>query len=133
MKVRRNFRIFALIVAFGLALPGVARAQDAAAGERVFMQCRACHQIGPTARNLVGPQLNGIFGRRAGSVDGFNYSDAYKALDKVWDEGNFSTYIQNPRVATPGTRMVFGGIKDETQISNLIAYLKQFGADGQRH
>ncbi len=128
-----KFGKMGLIVALGLVFPGGARAQDAAAGERIFTQCRACHQLGPTARNLVGPQLNGIFGRRAGSVDGFNYSDAYKALDKVWDEDNFRSYIQNPRAATPGTRMVFGGIKDEAQIAHLIAYLKQFGADGQRH
>lgn len=110
-------------------------AGDAAAGERVFAQCRACHQVGETARNLVGPQLNGLFGRQAGTIQGFNYSPAYKTPEvaaKVWSPENFSTYIRNPRAVTPGTRMVFAGIRSETQIADLIAYLKQFGADGKR-
>ncbi|MFN4018882.1 MAG: c-type cytochrome [Reyranella sp.] len=110
-------------------------AGDPAAGERVFTQCRACHQVGETARNLVGPQLNGLFGRTAGSVAGFNYSPAYKTPEvsaKVWSPENFTTYIRNPRAVTPGTRMVFAGIRSETQIADLIAYLKQFGTDGKR-
>ncbi|MGQ3360736.1 MAG: c-type cytochrome [Phreatobacter sp.] len=105
---------------------------DAAAGERIFAQCRACHQVGPTARVGVGPPLNGIFGRKAGSFPNFNYSPAYRTLDKTWDEANFRVYIRNPREVTPGTRMVFNGLRDETQITNLIAYLKQFNAEGQR-
>lgn len=116
--------------AFAQSAP--AGAADPAAGERVFAQCRACHQLGPTARNGVGPQLNGIFGRKAGSVAGFNYSPAYQALDKVWSEDNFRVYIRNPREVTPGTRMVFNGLRDEAQITNLIAYLKQFNAEGAR-
>lgn len=116
-----------------LALPvQAARAQDAAAGERVFAQCRTCHQIGETAKNAVGPQLNGLFGRKAGTAAGYSYSNAYKALDKVWSEENFTVYIKDPRGVTPGTKMVYPGLKDETQIKNLIAYLKQFGADGKR-
>jgi cytochrome c len=119
--------------AFAQSAPApAAGAADPAAGERVFAQCRACHQLGPTARNGVGPQLNGIFGRKAGSVAGFNYSPAYQALNKVWDEDNFRVYIRNPREVTPGTRMVFNGLRDETQITNLIAYLKQFNAEGVR-
>lgn len=108
---------------------------DAAAGERVFAQCRACHQVGETARNLVGPQLNGLFGRTAGSVAGYAYSAAFKTPEiaaKVWSEENFTTYIRNPRAVTPGTRMVFPGLRSDSQIENLIAYLKQFGADGKR-
>jgi cytochrome c len=107
-------------------------AGDPAAGERIFAQCRACHQMGPTARVGVGPPLNGIFGRKAGSFPNFNYSPAYRSLDKTWDEANFRVYIRNPREVTPGTRMVFSGLRDETQITNLIAYLKQFNAEGQR-
>jgi len=110
-------------------------AGDAAAGERVFAQCRACHQVGETARNLVGPQLNGLFGRTAGTVAGFNYSPAYKTPEvasKVWSPENFTTYIRNPRAVTPNTRMVFAGIRSDNQIADLIAYLKQFGADGKR-
>ena len=111
------------------------REGDPAAGERVFTQCRACHQVGETARNLVGPQLNGLFGRQAGTVQGFNYSPAYKTPEvaaKVWSPENFATYIRNPRAVTPGTRMVFAGLRSEHQIADLIAYLKQFGADGKR-
>ncbi len=121
------------IVALGLMAQSSASAQDAAAGERLFNQCRACHQLGETARNGVGPQLNGLFaGRKAGSAAGYTYSDAYKALDKTWSEENFRVYIKDPRGVTPGTKMVYAGMKDDTQITNLIAFLKQWGADGKR-
>lgn len=116
------------------AAPQLASAQDAAAGQRVFAQCRACHQIGPTARNGVGPELNGLFGRTAGTAPGYNYSDAYKrpeVASKVWNEENFTTYIRDPRGVTPGTRMVFAGLRNDQQIADLIAYLKTFAADGK--
>jgi cytochrome c len=121
------------VVALGLMAQSSAFAQDAAAGERLFNQCRACHQLGETARNGVGPQLNGLFaGRKAGTAAGYTYSDAYKALDKTWSEENFRVYIKDPRGVTPGTKMVYAGMKDDTQITNLIAFLKQWGADGKR-
>ena len=110
-------------------------AGDPAAGERVFAQCRACHQVGETARNGVGPNLNGLFGRKAGSVEGFNYSPAFKTpavAEKVWSPENFAVYIRNPSEVTPGTRMVFAGIRSDNQIADLTAYLRQFGADGKR-
>lgn len=113
-------------------LPAAAQAQDAAAGERTFAQCRTCHQIGETAKNGVGPQLNGLFGRKAGSVPGYSYSNAYKALDKVWSEENFTVYIKDPRGVTPGTKMVYPGLKDEAAIKNLIAFLKQYDATGKK-
>ncbi|MEI8145122.1 MAG: cytochrome c family protein [Alphaproteobacteria bacterium] len=125
----------AAALAVATVLPSIAQAQDAAAGERVFAQCRACHQIGPTARNGVGPILNGIFGRNAGSREGYNYSDAYKADDiknKVWSPENFAVYIRDPRAVTPGTRMVFAGVKNDTQIADLTAYLASFNPDGSR-
>jgi cytochrome c len=112
--------------------PFAAKAQDAEAGARIFAQCRTCHQIGETAKNGVGPQLNGLFGRKAGSVEGYSYSNAYKALDKVWSVENFTVYIKDPRGVTPGTKMVYPGLKDETQIKNLIAFLSQYGADGKK-
>ncbi len=125
-----------VVAGLGLAFaPAAAVAQDAAAGERVFAQCRACHQLGPTARNGVGPQLNGLFGRLAGSVAGYNYSPAYKTPEisaKTWSNENFATYIRDPRGVTPGTRMVFSGIRNDEQIANLSAYLAQFKADGTR-
>jgi cytochrome c len=117
---------------FVVLAAGSAQAQDAAAGERIFNQCRACHQLGETAKNGVGPQLNGLFGRKAGTAEGYSYSAAYKSLDKMWDTENFTVYIKDPRGVTPGTKMVYAGLKDETQISNLIAYLSQFSADGKK-
>jgi cytochrome c len=122
---------FSLLAAAAI-VPAAAQAQDAAAGERVFAQCRTCHQIGETAKNGVGPQLNGLFGRKAGSVEGYSYSNAYKALDKVWSVENFTVYIKDPRGVTPGTKMVFPGLKDETQIKNLIAFLQQYDATGKK-
>jgi cytochrome c len=125
-------RTFVLAAAFAVSAASAAQAQDAAAGERIFNQCRTCHQIGETAKNGVGPQLNGLFGRKAGSVEGYSYSNAYKALDKVWSVENFTVYIKDPRGVTPGTKMVYPGLKDETQIANLIAFLKQYGTDGKK-
>jgi cytochrome c len=113
-----------------IAFAAPASAQDAEAGQRVFAQCRACHQVGETARNGVGPNLNGLFGREAGSVEGYNYSAAFQGLDKVWDEENFAVYIQNPRQVTPGTKMVYAGLRDEQRIKDLTAYLAQFNEDG---
>ncbi|MFM8750632.1 c-type cytochrome [Rhabdaerophilum sp.] len=123
--------LFSLLAAAAL-VPAAAQAQDAAAGERVFAQCRTCHQVGENARNGVGPQLNGLFGRKAGSVEGYSYSNAYKALDKVWSVENFTVYIKDPRGVTPGTKMVYPGLKDETAIGNLIAFLQQFDATGKK-
>jgi cytochrome c len=116
-----------------LTSPGFAQdAGDPVAGGRVFNQCRTCHQIGETAKNGVGPVLNGLFGRKAGTYPGFTYSSVYQTLDKVWDVENFTIYIKDPRGVTPGTKMVYPGLKDETQIKNLIAFLKQYGPDGKK-
>lgn len=119
-----------LVAVLAASLP--ASAQDAAAGERVFGQCRACHQVGETARNVIGPQLNGLFGRKAGSVEGYAYSPANKASDITWDEANFRTYIKDPRGQMPGTKMVYAGLKEDARITDLVAYLKQFDATGKK-
>lgn len=105
---------------------GPALAQDPAAGEKVFAQCRACHQVGESAKNVVGPVLNGLFGRKAGTVEGYSYSQANKNSGLTWDEVTFRDYIKNPKAKIPGTKMVFAGIKDEAKIKDLIAYLHQF-------
>jgi cytochrome c len=124
---------FALIVPIALAFsPAVAHAQDAAAGEKTFAQCRACHQVGPTAKNAVGPVLNGLIGRKAGTVEGYNYSPANKNSGLTWDEATFTEYIKDPKAKVPGTKMVYAGLKDEKRIADLIAYLKQFDATGQK-
>lgn len=109
-----------------------AQAQDAAAGEKIFLQCKACHQVGETAKNAVGPVLNGLFGRKSGSIEGYNYSAANKDSGITWDEAVFSEYIQNPKAKIPGTKMIYAGLKDEKRIADLIAYLKQFDAAGKK-
>ena len=109
-----------------------AKAQDLAAGERVFAQCRACHQVGEAAKNAVGPVLNGLLGRQAGTVEGYNYSPANKNSGLTWDEATFREYIKDPRAKVPGTKMVYAGLKDEQRITDLIAYLKQFDATGKK-
>jgi cytochrome c len=122
-----------LLTFITLALsPTIVEAQDVAAGEKVFAQCRACHQVGPTAKNAVGPVLNGLFGRKAGMVEGYNYSPANKNSGVTWDEATFSEYIKDPKAKIPGTKMVYAGLKDEQRIKDLTAYLKQFDASGQK-
>ena len=116
----------ALLVLVALAAVTPARAQDAAAGERVFTQCRACHQVGETARNLVGPVLNGLFVRKAGTVEGYSYSPANKGSALTWDEATFRDYIKDPKAKMPGTKMIYAGLKEERRIDDLIAYLHTF-------
>jgi cytochrome c len=125
----RSLMIAAAAVAVA---PAAALAQDAAAGDKVFAQCRACHQVGPTAKNAVGPVLNGLFGRKSGTIEGYTYSDANKNSGIVWDEATFADYIKDPRAKIPGTKMVYAGLKDEQRIKDLIAYLKQFDAKGAK-
>jgi cytochrome c len=120
------------MIGLGLAALAVpALAQDADAGRRVFGQCRACHQVGPEAKNVVGPKLNGLFGRKAGTIEGFAYSDANKNSGVTWDEQIFANYIADPRKFMPGTKMVFAGLKKESDVKNIIAYLKKFDKDGK--
>ena len=111
---------------------GSASAQDVAAGEKSYAKCRACHQVGETAKNGVGPKLNGLFGRVAGSVEGYNYSAANKTSGVTWTEETFAKYIVDPRGAMPGNKMAFAGIKNETEIANLTAFLKQYNAEGTK-
>ena len=120
-----------LVAAVGLVMStGAALAQDVAAGETSFRKCAPCHSIGPDAANKVGPVLNGLDGRQAGSVDGFNYSDANKASGITWGEAVFKEYIKDPRAKVPGTKMVFAGIKSEKEVGDLWSYLAQFDKDG---
>jgi cytochrome c len=106
-------------------------AQDAEAGKTVFNQCRACHQVGETAKNGAGPLLNGLFGRKAGTIEGYNYSEANKKSGVTWDEANFATYIKDPKAFMPGNKMAYVGLKDEKRVADLIAFLKQYGPDGK--
>lgn len=118
--------------AFVAVSSGAALAQDAAAGEAVFRQCLPCHSVGEGAKNKVGPQLNGLDGRKAGTAPAFNYSDANKGSGITWDEKNFKEYIRDPKAKVPGTKMFFVGIKNDKQVADLWAYLSQFNADGSK-
>ena len=107
-----------------------AYAQDVENGQQVFRQCRACHQIGDGAKNVVGPHLNGVVGRKAGTADGFNYSSANKdagGKGLVWSEEELAKYLANPMTAMPGTKMAYAGLKDDGDRADLIAYLKKAG------
>jgi cytochrome c len=115
------------------AFPGAARAQDVAAGEQVFRKmCLPCHDVGPAAKVKLGPPLNGIDGRKAGTYEGYNYTEANKSSAITWNESAFVPYIQAPMEAIKGTKMSFAGIKNDKDIADLWAYLKQFGPDGQK-
>ena len=113
------------------AMAATASAADLDNGKSIFNKCRACHQIGENAKNMVGPVLNGLFGRKAGSIEGFNYSEANKTSGITWDEATFREYIKNPKAKIPNTKMVFVGLSDDQDIDDLVAYLKQYGPDGK--
>lgn len=100
-----------------------AHAASAAAGQAVFNRCKICHTIEAGGRNVVGPNLHGIFGRKAGSLPNFAYSPAMKESGVVWDDGTMEKYLRNPKQFIPGDRMAFPGIKDEEQLADLLAYL----------
>jgi cytochrome c len=123
---------FSIAGAALIASIGAAAAQDAAAGEKVFPKCKICHQIGEGAKNMVGPVLNGVVGRPAGTYAGYHYSDANKNSGITWDEATLKEYLKDPKAKVPGTKMVFPGLKSDEDIANLIAYLKQFGPDGKK-
>jgi len=124
----RGIGLAALIA---IVCSGDSRAQDAAAGEKIFGVCKACHQIGENAKNSLGPVLNDVIGRKAGTAQGYSYSAATKDSGLTWDEATFREYIRDPKAKVPGTRMIYAGLKDEQKINDLIAFLKQFGPDGK--
>ena len=104
---------------------GAAHAQgDPAQGQRAFNKCRTCHEV-EREQNKIGPHLVGIFGREAGAVEGFNYSDALKESGVVWDDETIAEYVRNPRDFIPGNRMAFAGIRNEQEVMDLLAYLRE--------
>jgi cytochrome c len=132
MITRSFLAALSLAAMMSTAATFAASAQDAAAGEKSFNKCRACHQVGETAKNTVGPELNGLFGRKSGSVTGYNYSEANKNSGITWDDAVFADYIKDPKAKIPGTKMAFAGIKNEQEVKDLSAFLAQFGADGKK-
>lgn len=129
-----------LVLTLVLIAVGSARGQDAAipsagspdAGALVFKKCMACHQIGPNAQNGIAPVLNGVVGRPAGQYPNYSYSSANKNSGLVWDEHTLSAYLRAPAKVVPGTKMIFSGLKKGQEISDVIAYLKQFATDGKQ-
>jgi cytochrome c len=126
--------IRSVYIAFGCAIvmSAPAMAQDVAAGEKDFLVCRACHQIGPTAKDAVGPVLNGVVGRKAGSDPNFNYSSANKESGITWTAEELNKYLESPQTVVPHTKMMFPGVRDEAKRKDIIAYLSQFGPDGAK-
>ena len=124
--------VLALAVAALVAATTLAKAQDLAAGEQSFRKCLPCHSVGEDAKHKIGPVLNGLEGRKSGTIDGYNYSEANKKAEILWGEASFKDYIVNPMAKVPGTKMAFAGIKNDKETADLWAYLKQFKADGKK-
>lgn len=126
----RVFRYLMPLALAGLmALPAHAEPGDAAAGEKVFQQCKGCHQVGAGAKNRIGPHLNGLFGRKAASLDDFKYSKSFEragAGGLEWHADTLDVFLENPRAMTSGTRMSYRGLKDAQDRAHLIVYLRQF-------
>ena len=115
-----------------VASAAAALAQDIEAGQTSFKKCQVCHDVGEAAKNKIGPILNGLDGRKAGSVEGYSFSDANKNSGIAWSETTFKEYINDPRAKIPDTKMVFPGIKNEKEAGDLWAYLKQFDQNGKK-
>jgi cytochrome c len=127
----KKLTLSALVVIASSAAASVALAQDAAAGKTSFNKCMACHAIGEGAKNKIGPELNGLDGRKSGSAPDYSYTDANKNSGITWNEAQFKEYIKDPRAKIPGTKMVFAGIKNEKEVSDLWAFLAQYDKDGK--
>ena len=120
----RKILLASVILISGGTVAAQAADGDAAAGKTVFNVCKACHTIEAGGPNRVGPNLHGIVGRKAGSADGFSYSQAVKDAGYGWDEQKLDTYLKDPKAALPGNKMAFAGVKDDAKRADLIAYLK---------
>jgi cytochrome c len=127
----KKLSLSALAVIASSAATTVALAQDVAAGKTSFNKCMPCHSIGEGARNKVGPELNGLDGRTAGTVPDYNYSDANKNSGITWNEAQFKEYIRDPKAKIPGTKMAFAGIKNDKEVNDLWAFISQYEKDGK--
>ena len=123
-----------LSVGAALGLAGVVTAVrgepagDASAGEAIYSRCAACHSL---AHDRTGPRHCGLFGRRAGTVPGFEYSDAMKRSKIVWNERTLDRFLANPLAAVPGTSMGYAGVTDRKERADLIAYIEHAGKSSQ--
>lgn len=121
----------AVLVLAAFASPALAEG-DADAGKKVFNKCKACHAVGDGAKHRVGPHLNDVFGRTAGTADGYKYSKAMIAAGEgglVWDDATMAEYLANPKAMIKGTKMAFAGLKKDADVANVSAYLKSFAAE----
>lgn len=125
-------------VLLGAVLAAVLVAQPAAAGDeklgqKVFKKCKACHTVGEGAKNKIGPHLNELFGRTAGSLEGYKYSKAMQAKageGLVWDQETLTAFLTKPKKYMPGTKMSFAGVRKPADMENLLAYLRSFSGSG---
>lgn len=117
-----HFGLAAAAVAMALAAGTAEAGGDAAAGEKVFKKCKACHDM-EAGKNKVGPSLAGIVGRQAGTVEGFKYSDVMANSGIVWNEESLDQYLADPKGFMPGNKMSFSGLKKDDDRANVIAYL----------
>ena len=115
----------AMLALIAVLAPISANAADVGAGQAIFARCKICHTVEGGGKNGVGPNLHGIFGRKAGSLEGFAYSEAMKTSGIVWNDDTLRQYLSNPKDFIPGNKMAFPGIRDENELSNLLAYLHE--------
>ena len=121
----RKFRLPVVVAAVAMALTfSAAQAADLKKGKKVFKKCKACHTLKAGGKHKIGPNLNGVFGRKAGMADGYKFSSAMKASGIVWDDANLDKYLTKPKKLVPKTKMAFAGLKKKSQRDNIIAYLK---------
>lgn len=115
----------AAVIASTVSL-SAATAGDAKKGERVYRKCKACHSM-EAGKRMIGPSLNGIFGRQAGSVEGYKYSKNMKTLGVAWDDATLTEYLKAPRKYVKGTKMAFAGLRKPKDIEDLLAYMRENG------
>lgn len=128
-------RAVTIVAVLGVGL-GMARAEDGPAGDPVVGAtkariCKTCHQFGEGAKNSIGPVLNGVVGRKAGTYPDYNYTEANKNSGLTWDEATLKAYLRNPKAVVPGTKMAFAGFERESDLNNVVAFLKTLGPDGK--
>jgi cytochrome c len=135
-ETKMKFKYAAMVATLAMIAPlasAFAADGDPAAGEATFKQkCAVCHKIGEGAKNFVGPELNGIVGRKTGAADGYAYSDGVKNAGWTWDSDKLHTWLTDPKAMVPGTKMIFAGLPKESDRDNVVAYLSQFKADGTK-
>jgi cytochrome c len=119
---RRTAILTLTLFLFLMLRPG--EAADIAAGQAVFNRCKICHSL-EAGKNIVGPSLHGLFGRKAGTIDNFTYSAAMTDSGIVWDDETLTKYLHDPKQVVPGGKMAFPGLKDDQQIADLLGYLQQ--------